>query len=413
MKQETLFSRYSLLWVIILCYLTPLISLSLYGTLIPHQSTDWNILSLGFLITACGSLVLFWILTRWEESFHNSLKMQRSEHAPIVETSMPSLPIDHEEFDLTKRSLAEAQQTQIRLLEEIDILTEEIHQHALSKEQIKKQSEKLQTELELTKREARQQLEEQQHHIRELQEAIINQKEISEKKQQQVLQLETKVGDLTYEIKTLLQFAEAHSGPLLSNDTPEILPQRPVNHKIEATKEEISFLTNSKHTNQKASQQLKECLDIAQKIKGSQRFGSQIYSFLDSPADSFSIDLRRLCDRLRNETESVILLYSPKDHHLLFASNQIKALTGWSPEKFVQSFPEIVLDESEWKQGISSLNVRSEVQIPLQLKTKSGSHLLTHAVLGMIPTGIFRNHIIAVLYSSNIPENHLITSSAM
>jgi hypothetical protein len=85
---------------------------------------------------------------------------------------------------------------------------------------------------------------------------------------------------------------------------------------------------------------------------------------------------------------------------MLFASNQIKTLTGWSPEKFAQNFSEILLDESEWKRGVSSLAIRSEAQIKLQLKTRFGPNLEVNASLGMIPTGIFRNHTIAVVYNS-------------
>lgn len=414
MKKESLFSRYNLLWTIILCYLTPLLGLSIYGTLIPRESGDWNILSLGFFITSCGSLALFWMMTRWENSLsnqHPNAFTANDEFNNDNETIQPSeqkTAISFEDYDLAKRSLAEAQQTQIRLLTEIDALTETLNQQKLNKEQTSNQADKIQSELEQTKRKARQELEQQQNYIRELQEALADQKNLSEKKQQQMLQLETKVGDLTYEIKTLLQFAEAHSGSLLSHEAPEekleILSSQP--KPSEPYKDEFIFSENPTQTSHEASQELKHCLDIAQKIKGSQRFGSQIYSFLDSPADSFSIDLRRLCDRLRSETHSVVLLYSPKDNHLLFASNQIKTLTGWSPEKFIQNFNEILLEESEWKQGVNSLAMRSEAQIQIRLRTKSGPSLVANANLGMIPTGIFRNHTIAVLYT-NLPAGAL------
>jgi len=214
-----------------------------------------------------------------------------------------------------------------------------------------------------------------------------------------VMHLETKVGDLTHEIKTLLHFAETRSASLLTDhQASPTLQESPPSVKVEASFEPSLSIENSTQTTQEASQQLKNCLDMAQKIKGSQRFGSQIYSFLDSPADSFSLDLRRLCDRLRSETQSMILLYSPKDNQLLFASNKIKILTGWSPEKFAQIFFEILKDESEWKQGIDTLAMHNEAQIQLQLKTKSNQILIANAMLGLIPTGIFRNHIIAVLY---------------
>lgn len=358
-------------------------------------------LSLGFLLTASGSLAFFLKMLRWEESLNNPHK-----NLPSNEPSDPGLnkgckqTIDPEDYDLIKRSLAEAQQTQIRLLSEIDILTEEIQKLSSIKGEIFQEKEKLTADIETARKTARQQLESQQNHIRKLQEAIADQKAISEKKQQQVVQLETKVADLTYEIKTLLQFAESRSSSLLSTEASEphtLEKKKPVSEKSEIYLEQHAYSENHAKTGLDSLLQLKYFLDIAQKIKGSQRFGSQIYSFLDSPADSFSLDLRRLCERLRSETQSMILLYSPKDNHLLFSSNRIKTITGWSPEKFVQNFSEILIDESEWKQGVESLAVRSESQIQLRFKHKSGSSLLVNAHLGMIPTGIFKNHVIAVL----------------
>ncbi|HEV8051288.1 MAG TPA: hypothetical protein VGP47_02255 [Parachlamydiaceae bacterium] len=406
MKQERPFSRYNLFWLMVLCYLLPLLAISAYGAFFPRASTDWNILGLGFLLTAMGSLVFFWLMTSWEESLQAGSRSISPNHEQDVDPyhfAEAGQVIDPAEYDLAKRSLAEAQQTQIRLLDEIDILTEEIQKVSFVRQETLQHADKIQAELEHTKRAARQQLEMQQNQIRELQEAIANQKAISEKKQQQTMQLENKVGGLTYEIKTLLKFAEAHSGPSLSHDLAESSSQevQTFSEKTDTYFEPQPSFENFTQSPHEASLQLKHCLDIAQKIKGSQRFGSQIYSFMDSPADSFSLDLRRLCDRLRSETQSVILLYSPKDNQLLFASNQIKTLTGWSPEKFVQNFSELLVDESEWKQGVGSLAMRSEAEIKLHLRTRSVPNLCVNANLGMIPTGIFRNHTIAVLYPTS------------
>ena len=147
------------------------------------------------------------------------------------------------------------------------------------------------------------------------------------------------------------------------------------------------------------SLQLKRCIDMAQKIMASQKFGSQLYSFLESPTDHYSLDMRRLCDRFRSETKGVILLYSPTEHHLLFASNQIKDLTGWSQEKFTQNFKEILVNENAWKKNINELLTANEIQIELALKSRSSLPVTLKAHLGMIPSGIFRNYIIAVIDS--------------
>jgi UPF0242 C-terminal PAS-like domain/Uncharacterised protein family (UPF0242) N-terminus len=367
MQQENHFSRYSLLLVILCCYLAPVLGLSAY-------SGDWNLLSFGFLLTACGSLMLYWMIVNREA------KLNDNGNQPAEDKDK----VDREEYDSAKRSLEEALQAQTRLLSEIEVLTEEISKQSLTNREITFHSEKMQMELDQTKRTAKHQLELQQNQIRELQEIVAEQKAFSEKKQHQMLQLETKVGDLTHEIKTLLQSEETADHP------DPVIEKKPPSPQLEVTQQKpIDDL-------QEASRQLRFYLDIAQKIKGSQRFGSQIYSFLDSPADSFSLDLRRLCDRLRSEAQSSILLYSPKDNHLLFASNQIKFLTGWSPDKFVQNFSEI-LDENEWKHSVSNLAMTNEVQTKLHLKTKSSQDLTINAHLGMIPNGIFRNHVIAVL----------------
>lgn len=389
MKQKSELSRYSLLLAILICYLAPLLGLSLYGALVPREMSDWNILSLGFLLTSCGSVILFWMMSSWEDS----LNLKDRSHAKESENDLKRSEVNLAEYDLAKRSLAEAQQTQIHLLSEIDLLTEQMQNLSLANKKMTLQSEKMQMEMDQTKRTAKHQLDLQQNQIRELKELVAEQKAFSEKKQQHMLHLETKVGDLTQEIKTLLQVNEMESSS--SNSKSEDYPTFEKN-LYETLHEYPSEIKNSDDEDQEASKQLQMCLDIAQKIKGSQRFGSQIYSFLESPADNFSLDLRRLCDRLRSEAQSSILLYSPKDNHLLFVSNQIKLLTGWSPDKFMQNFSEI-LDEADWKHGVSGLAMNSEVQIKLRLKTKSSHDRLVNANLGMITNGIFRNHVIAVL----------------
>lgn len=395
MKPERHLSRYSLLLALLACYLIPLLGLSLYGAWVPREIGDWNLLNLGWLLTACGSIILFWMLTAWEASLrsHDQILLDQQ----MVESEEIKNEISFEEYDLAKRSLEEAQQAQVHLLSEIDLLTEEIQRLSLTNRQMIAQSEKMQAELEQTKRVAKHQLDWHQNQIRELQEVLAEQKAFSEKKQQQMLQLETKVGDLTHEIKTLFQNEEGFDPSLQSSNKPlENFEQKELS-SFEAFKESDDLALVDSH--QEALRQLQQCLNIAEKIKGSQRFGSQIYSFMDSPADSFSLDLRRLCDRLRSEAQSSILLYSPKDNHLLFVSNQIKLLTGWSPDKFIQNFSEII-DEAEWKHGVNLLAMQNKVQFLLQLKTKTNQVLEVNASLGMISYGIFRNHLIGILYSS-------------
>lgn len=394
MKHQSSISRYSILWVVILCYLLPVISVKGLETF--TFIDNWNIVAIGLLLTAIGTLLIFWMMFRWESHLSSTIKTSPTESAPQDTSPHPSEEVIAE----LNKILEEARNAHTQLQTEKEALASQVQQSLLDKEQTLQQIQNTLNEWEEFRQESCKQMEQQQTHIQQLQGTIADQKILLEKRQQQTGHLESKVGDLTYEIKTLLQLAEAHSGSIYGTETksqaPSPAPFMPAHH----AQDEPDSPPPEKQirTSEEATMQLKRCLDIAQKITGSHRFNNQLTAFLDSPADTFALDLRRLCDSLRSENTSTILLYSPKENQLLFASNQIRTLTGWSPDKFVQNFSDIIVDESAWRQGISSLTMRSEAPIRLSLKTKSGNDIILHGNLGMIPTGIFRQHAIAILY---------------
>lgn len=400
MKFKQSFNRYHVLLVVVLCYLLPLLGIVAYGTLVTENQEYWEVFSIGFTLTAFGSLAIFLAMASWETGL--------GKHAAVESSGKlyDSAP-EGEDYDFLKRSLEEAQQSQVRLLSEIDHLTDEVRSVKAEKEKLLSDWKQEGASLEQYKESLHQELEQQQNLIRDLYETIADQKAQLETKLHQQSQLEAKVGGLTHEIKTILQFAETHAGSILSNEEKIVQPPSPLSPQPatlpEVRQEEPLHLhvETKIQSNQEASQLLKRCLEIAQRITGSQRFGSQIYSFLESPADSFALDLRRLCDRLRSETGGIILLYSPRDNHVLFANNEIKALTGWSPEKFSQQFSDILVENSAWNQAIGMLSMRSEAHAQLQLKARSGETIDLSAALGMIPTGIFRNHAVAILYAGS------------
>lgn len=403
MKSRVAFNKYNVLLVILLCYLLPVLGIVVYGSLIVEDQGLWEVLSLGFFLASFGALAIFWSMASWEKNLSKV-----SAFPSIIETPLnlkEGEPVSYEDYDLVKRSLEEAQQAQVRLLSEIDHLTEDMRSAKSEKEKMLSEWKQEGSSLEQYKQSLHQELEKQQNLIRELTETVADQKAQLEKKQQQQVQLEAKVGDLTYEIKTILQFAESHAGSLLNHNAPAApaQPPPPLQPPQEVRVEEFLplHIETKIQSGQEASQLLKRCLDIAQRITGSQRFGSQIYSFLESPADSFTLDLRRLCDKLRSETGGIVLLYSPRENHLLFANNEVKALTGWSPEKFSQQFVEILVDATVWSRAVGSLSMRSESHAQLQLKAKSGEVIELNATLGMILTGIFRNHALAILYAGS------------
>jgi len=407
MKPDSSFSRYTILWIVLICYLLPVITLSAYST-----ATDgWNVLSLGLLLTAVGALIIFWMMVRLEAKWRSIKTVENipseSLHQFTPSQSLPEQiqePIDvkptvtlqeHEEVkQLNQQQIGEIENLRIQL----ESVHDKIHQTSLDKEDTAKQLQQSLAEIEEYKKNTYIQLEQQQSHIQELQETIADQRAFIDKKQQQTGLLEGKVGDLTYEIKTLLQLAEAHSGSLYSDPS---APTYSSSFMPEYQYEEPLNIIPEKQirSHEEATLQLKRCIDIAQKITGSQRFTNQLNAFRDSAADSFALDLRRLCDSLRSENNSTVLLYSPKENQLLFVNNQIKILTGWSPDKFVQNFSDIIQDEDAWRQGFGSLALRSEAQFKIPFKIKSGQDITVQVHMGMIPTGIFRHHAIAILYN--------------
>jgi PAS domain-containing protein len=211
-----------------------------------------------------------------------------------------------------------------------------------------------------------------------------------DKKLQQIAHLETKVSDLTYEIKTLIQLAEIEnqSMPVYSNLPTEnsaqgYLPAQDIND------DDIPYLTEKMVRNEaQAAIQLKRCIDIAQKITGASHYNNSNSRFKDLTIDNYTLDLRRLFESLRMENASAVVFYSRKENKILFVNNQSRQLLGWSPDKFVQSFN-------------ASLAIKNDAYVNLKMKSKAGSQVDVQALLGIIPTGIFRHHILGVLYTQN------------
>ncbi len=264
MKSDFSFSRYTVLWIVVICYLLPLIGLCAYSTF----TDSWNVMSLGLLVAALGSLVIFFMMTRWEVQWHMPQQvLDLSTNQQVGAEVSEELPLHRTEevavASAFEQQLEEANRIIENLRAEINILSTQHQQSSEDKEQLLQQAQKTLGEWEEYRQATCQQIEHQQGHILQLQEAIAEQKALIEKKQQQTGLLESKVGDLTYEIKTLLQLAEAQTTsiynepltPAMSTFMPEFLYE-----EIQAPPPERQIRSNDE-----ASLQLKRCLDIAQK----------------------------------------------------------------------------------------------------------------------------------------------------
>lgn len=417
MKQTQGQSRHVVLWAVIFCYLFPFIGLGSFGAFMGRTLNSWFLLCAAILLSSIGSLALYWIMTVWESSWKKSSEgsventdfsdLSIKHLSPLPESAVlanfstgPISPDITQEALATEKALQNLKQTHSQLQFEMSTLNDELRQLNQEKEHSQRDIKKALTDLDTYKQTCLQQQEQYKMYINELQSQLAEQKQQTEKKQYQISHLETKVGDLTYEIKTLLQIAERHLEPD-SSLSPNQSMISTTSDKLTSNPEQAELHCEKPvSSSEEASIQLKRCLDIAQKITVSNRFNTQISSFLDSPADSFTLDLRRLCDTLRCENNAAIVLYSPKENQPLFVNNYIREATGWSPEKFIQNFNDIAFDSmNAWRQGLASLSLKPETAIQLSLKTKSGSNIFMKAHLALIPTGIFRHYAIAVLYA--------------
>lgn len=397
-------SRYAVLCAIIFFYLLPIIVICCYlGT----SHLAWNAMSWGLLTAFGGSIALFWILHS-RELFFKARGSEKKNATSIHPTPLISEQESHSKEEIAQK-LGEFQRHQDYLNNELESKNEEIIVLQRDKEFSQQRYEAIIEEFHQYKINVVEELDQHKTFIQKLQEAIDQQRITIDKKQQQISQLETKVGDLTYEIKTLLHLAEStHSSTASSHSENEYMFHEPQEFATEdysylqgfpEEHEAPYFSRNPGNSCNHATEQLKRCLDIAQKMIGSSRFNNENSRFRDLDVDNFALDLRRLCDSLRSENNSAILLYSPKEDKLIFANNQTKTLLGWNPEKIVQSFSEIIQEgNQEWRNTLAHIGLKNESQIRLLLRTKKGHDLLAHCHLGMIPTGIFRYHVIGVLH---------------
>jgi uncharacterized coiled-coil protein SlyX len=384
-------SRYKLLTAVLVCYLGPFFGASGYFLVSDSARIAWNALGAGLLVSVAGSLLLFYLLTKWE-----ALQLRSSPVPPVLASQTAQGELEKEQLAIASAAAQQLQAGNEQLEQQIEYLKREKEAFLQDKNSFQAIEISLKQDLEACRNAAHRELKEQQQFIRELQESVAEHKQMIEKKQQQIGQLEGKVSDLTYEIKTLLKIAESHSSSFSSEPQQTVFAGNPAPANDD---EEPAAAQREKQisTPDEASIQLKRCLDIAQKITGSNHF-SQKSVFMDSPADSFSIDLRRFCDNLRSEKSCAVLFYSPKEKQLLFANNQIRQLTGWTPEKFVQNFARLLPNETLWNSGVAALAMKSEVVLKLPVKTRTGAEMQLNAHLGMIPTGIFKYHTLAVLF---------------
>lgn len=409
---------------ILICYLLPILLFSGYSIQLMPPQKSWGILTFGIFLAICGSLVLMLKMWKWESTILEQMdllaeskvamgKTEKQENLPFTYQPLTAeneiLLQSKRQVEQLEQALADSHMQHKETVDQIRSKVDEIHHLTKEKEDLQIHLEQLRQELVIYQQTSREQIKQKDVLLAEYAQTVNDLRGTMEKKQQQIVKLESSVRDLTYEVKTLLQLSDIDlpAKDPVSASVPHNLPieESPIPRppygldNTKSHKEPLSIKDRQLHSHQEASFQLKRCIDIAQKLTGASHFGISS-RFRDLSIDSYALEQRRLFDSLHSENSSLVLVYSQKDDKLLFVNNHSKNLLGWSPEKFIQDFPDLIQTSlGDWKKALSSLSTTPETQIRLLIKTRSGQEQPIQCHLGVIPTGIFKNHVIGVLFS--------------
>jgi len=410
------YNKLSIIAVLAGFYLLPLLLMSAYGLQVAPGVKNWTVFAAGLFFALSGTAILFALMSQWEialkDNYKNSMKTLHTMDAK--RTVSNDVQEDLSRSIELQELLQKLQTAQRELQSEHEILLEQMNEKDEELQNAKQDYERYRIESEgakeshiLSKNTTSELLQQRDEAIKYLQTTASQQKTAIENLQQQVLDLQNKEEELNYEIKTLLYVSRIDSlekEPSYQLYASSSIVDEDDEEKIEETEQESveSEAVFEQHyqaddlvddVGDGPGNILKQCLEMAAKMNG---VGSARNSSL--PVENYVLDMRRLCDHLRIETQHGVLLYSQKDSKLVFANSQVKDLLGWPSDKFIQIFPEIIQTGfTEWREGLHALANSAKTSMQVAMKSKEGRSVKLNCHLGTIENGIFRNHVIAIL----------------
>jgi len=427
---------------IIVFYLIPLIFFSAYSIKLMSHHESWALLSVGLLLVVFGTLSLLFLVSYWEQTMRDkkptpslflsqqALTLTSNKKEAKVMSLDPSLTFDtigqHEpselnsfkenskEMNLLQAAIQASHKQQEELANALEIKGQEQHRQEEENRQLQMKAQQIAQDFADYKIFSEEQLKQKQLQFSALQQMVEDQRNEMEKRQEQIHQLDTKVHDLSYEIKTLLYLhdeegSRTQSPPKISKENKSPSLMREPNSDIQpiiltavtppTIEQESNTQENPIQNPIEAIQLLRKCIQIAQKLTGANYYSNESSRYREFSSSYFAIDQRRLFDSLRSEKGALLIVYSLKEQKLLFANSESKGILGWSPDKFLSDFPTIMQEGiQEWKKALQMLVTTPESQVRLLAKTKQGQEILLNCHLGTISSGLFRNYIIGVLY---------------
>ncbi len=425
--------RHRITLYVLFFYFLPILLYSFFSTGWLQAISTWQVLLIGLLLAAAGSLLLFFKMLDWQtgqlqpvlEAAANlsEASQKAAEHEPASTEKAVNEPSEEE-----LEALRQVQLLQLELetsQEKIQELEREVAAEKQAASNLNAEKKELKIELEnLHKRfsdcqqEAIEQLQAKDAILSEYSQSVYELREAMDKKQQVVAKLESSVADLTYEIKTLLYLSEDEKNKEDLFSDPGLFDQEdrhkkpfkpsPLHTPVRAVSvDQIETTTLGRNessakvaSHQEASRELKKCIQIAQGITGASHLAAND-RFKELSLESYALDLRRLFDSLRSENRALVLVYSPREDKLLFVNNFIKTLLGWSPERFIQDYALLVKEGlDDWKKTIHAVGPHQELATRILVKTRSGQDQILHGQVGEISLGLFKGYVLSVFFSS-------------
>lgn len=412
-QTKKFFTRKNFFVALLGCYLLPQLILAAFSS---SQSNHLSMFLMGAAASAsCLGGALF-LLKGWERKMQHSVSI-------LVRTKMQHLTGDSDiqqghqlesyqkEIEQLKKYLEDVErgyEHQIDLLQSSTVKSKQYAEElGFDLEKKEEETRHLTLALEEMKRECDDQIEKQAHQLEDIQNALehkesllseyhhtmTEQRMVIEKKQRYIAKLEGKVRDLMYEIRSLLQLEEAPpagSFPIDMTDTDFQEISLSSDRQEEVSVYDLSL-------------QLQRYIQKAQNFTGAGHLGymnGKSPRFSEMSFESYAIDLRRLFDSFREETTGIIFVYSYQEDKFLFVNNFVKSLLGWSAEKFMKDFAQLMTKGfQDWQQALQKLpSLQEEQMAEVGLRAKSGEEILFQCFIGLVSSGPFEGHAIGILY---------------
>lgn len=426
---------------ITLLYIIPILFFVSYSLRLLPRDKSWLVLSSGLLLIIFGSLSLILFFHYWKQviqetlSDESQLSIFQEPKSPLYLTEkekdkvtilnshlnagqselIPQPPYDMsdkvenaQDTQSLLSHLEEQQAQQAKLMAELENKKKEAAELEEKNQQLLLKTNQIAQDFADYKIFSEEQLKQKTLQLTTYQQTTETQQTELVKREERIQQLDAKVNDLSYEIKTLIHLHESESNPFPPQSSmmksekdisfhqampdvfkPFSIPLREASYITSMDSQRGSF----EHT----SLTLKRCIHLAQKITGSSYYGEASRYRELSPHSA--IDQRRLFDGLREEQENLVFVYSSKEQRVIFVNPQTKNLLGWTSDKFMQDFFILIqTDLQTWKEAVDRLESHAESQTRLTVKTRSGEERLMYCHLGQIPSGLFRHYVIGILH---------------